>query len=94
MSYIMINEKVRINCSDHRSYVPEVLRVKKETNEEYWKGYGYFSSLKLAVDKIIELELFKEEANMTLKQFIANFNRVKEELINSTCEKIEKSKNS
>lgn len=94
MCYIMLNDKVRINCSDMRNYVPEILRTNEEKGNTYWKGYGYFSSLKLAVDKIIDLKLFPENTNLSLKQFIDNFQRSKEELTNSMLEKVERELNS
>lgn len=93
MCYIMLHEAVRINCSDKRNFIPEIKR-KTEKGEDVWKAYGYFSTLNLAVEKVIDLKIFSDNVNYQLKGFIDNFKKAKEELIETVVKKIEKELNS
>ena len=69
MCTIYLTEELRINFSDGRNYVPEVLQKNQHGGEDYWKGYGYCGSLSNALEKIIESQLMPKDSVMTLKKY-------------------------
>jgi len=82
---IILGENFYIDVDENRNHTlkEDVVVDKVDGSKgEATKTYGYYGSIPSAVERYIELTVLRNQSPYTLKEYVEEYKRVKEEIFN------------